>query len=93
MPTVLVARVPFASMDEEHMKVRLAEDEAAIADTLQRGLTAEGFVTKATMNGIDGLSIAEENEFDVIILDLCSPSYPRKRHRGGCARAVRQCRS
>ncbi|MDJ0325172.1 response regulator transcription factor [Cryobacterium sp. PH31-AA6] len=55
------------------MKVLLVEDEAAMVDALQRGLTAEGFVTEAAMNGVDGLWMAEENDFDVIILDIMLP--------------------
>ncbi|TDW28752.1 response regulator transcription factor [Cryobacterium psychrophilum] len=55
------------------MKVLLVEDEAAMVDALQRGLTAEGFVTEAAMNGVDGLWMAGENDFDVIILDIMLP--------------------
>ncbi|MDJ0322647.1 response regulator transcription factor [Cryobacterium sp. PH31-AA6] len=55
------------------MKVLLVEDEAAMVDALQRGLTAEGFVTDAAMNGVDGLWMAQENDFDVIILDIMLP--------------------
>lgn len=55
------------------MKVLLVEDEAAMVDALQRGLTAEGFVTEAEMNGVDGLWMAEVNDFDVIILDIMLP--------------------
>lgn len=55
------------------MKVLLVEDEAAMVDALQRGLTAEGFVTDAAMNGVDGLWMAQENNFDVIILDIMLP--------------------
>lgn len=55
------------------MKVLLVEDEAAMVDALQRGLTAEGFVTEAARNGVDGLWMAEENNFDVIILDIMLP--------------------
>lgn len=55
------------------MKVLLVEDEAAMVDALQRGLAAEGFVTEAATNGVDGLWMAEENAFDVIILDIMLP--------------------
>ncbi|WP_104131490.1 response regulator transcription factor [Cryobacterium sp. M91] len=55
------------------MKVLLVEDEAAMVDALQRGLTAEGFVTESAMNGVDVLWMAEENNFDVIILDIMLP--------------------
>ncbi|MBG6214748.1 two-component system OmpR family response regulator [Cryobacterium sp. CAN_C3] len=55
------------------MKILIVEDEASIVKALQTGLAAEGFVTEAAMNGIDGLWMAEENEFDVIILDIMLP--------------------
>ncbi|MEO6200537.1 MAG: response regulator transcription factor [Cryobacterium sp.] len=55
------------------MKVLLVEDEVAMVDALQRGLTAEGFVTEAAMNGVDGLWMAQEHDFDVIILDIMLP--------------------
>lgn len=55
------------------MKVLLVEDEAVIADAVARGLSAEGFVTEVAGNGVDGLWMAQENEFDVIILDIMLP--------------------
>ena len=55
------------------MKILLVEDEFAITDALTRGLTAEGFVTESAANGVDGLWMAEEKEFDVIILDIMLP--------------------
>jgi two-component system OmpR family response regulator len=55
------------------MKVLLVEDEAAMVDALKRGLTAEGFVTESALNGVDGLWMAEESDFDVIILDIMLP--------------------
>jgi len=73
MLNVSMARDPVASGEGEQMKVLLVEDEAAMVDALQRGLTAEGFVTDVAMNGVDGLWMAEENDFDVIILDIMLP--------------------
>jgi DNA-binding response OmpR family regulator len=55
------------------MRVLVVEDEAAITDALMRGLTAEGFVAESARNGVDGLWMAEENDFDVIILDIMLP--------------------
>lgn len=55
------------------MKVLLVEDEAAIADAVTRGLSAEGFVTEVADNGIDGLWLAQQNAYDVIILDIMLP--------------------
>lgn len=55
------------------MKILIVEDEASMVDALQRGLAAEGFVSEAAMNGTDGLWMAQENDFDVIILDIMLP--------------------
>lgn len=55
------------------MRLLLVEDEPAIADAVSRGLSAEGFVTEVAVNGIDGLWLAQENEYDVIILDIMLP--------------------
>jgi DNA-binding response OmpR family regulator len=73
------------------VRVLLVEDEAAIADALQRGLNAEGFVTECAPNGVDGLWLATENEFDVVIrgvpevaglwLDRADPHADGKRRR------------
>jgi two-component system OmpR family response regulator len=55
------------------MRVLLVEDEAAIADAVQRGLSAEGFVTDIVADGVDGLWLAESNGYDLLILDLMLP--------------------
>lgn len=55
------------------MRVLLVEDEAAIADAVQRGLTAEGFVTETAADGGDGLWMAQTSSYDVLILDLMLP--------------------
>jgi DNA-binding response OmpR family regulator len=55
------------------MKILLVDDEPSMIDALERGLTAEGFVTESASNGIDGLWMAEEQVFDVIILDIMLP--------------------
>ena len=55
------------------MKVLIVEDEEAMADALRRGLGAEGFVTQVANNGLDGLWMAQEESFDVILLDIMLP--------------------
>lgn len=55
------------------MKILLVEDERAISDAVSRGLSAEGFVTEVADNGVDGLWMAQENDFDLIILDIMLP--------------------
>lgn len=55
------------------MRVLVVEDDPAIADSVQRGLNAEGFVTEVATEGVAGLWMAQEEEFDVIILDIMLP--------------------
>ena len=55
------------------MKVLVIEDDAAIADALCRGLGAEGFVTESADNGVDGLWLAQEGTFDLVLLDIMIP--------------------
>lgn len=55
------------------MKALVVEDELAMADALQRGLEAEGFVVAVAHDGVDGLWMAQEGAFDVLILDLMLP--------------------
>ncbi len=51
----------------------MVEDEAALAATVRRGLSNEGFVVDVTHDGVSGLSAATENHYDVILLDLMLP--------------------
>ena len=55
------------------MRVLLVEDEAALAETVRRGLTNEGFVVDVAHDGITGQWMATENPYDVIVLDIMLP--------------------
>src|SRR5882762_7277542 len=55
------------------MKVLVVEDEPLLASTLAIGLRAEGCAVIGSSNGVDGLSQAVENDFDVIVLDIMLP--------------------
>jgi len=55
------------------MKVLVVEDEVRLAQTVQRGLTAEGMSVDVFHNGVDGLWAASENLYDVIVLDIMLP--------------------
>lgn len=56
------------------MRVLMVEDEVRLADTVSRGLTAEGFVVDVVHDGRDGLVEAQSRDYDVIILDIMLPS-------------------
>lgn len=55
------------------MRVLVVEDEARLAETVRRGLTAEGFNVDVFGNGEDGLWAATETAYDVIVLDIMLP--------------------
>ena len=55
------------------VKVLLVEDDAKIATVVQRGLEAEGFTVEVAFDGDDGLWLATEGSYDLIILDIMLP--------------------
>jgi two-component system OmpR family response regulator len=55
------------------MRVLVVEDEARLAAGLKRGLEAEGFAVDVAGTGPDGLWLARENEYAVILLDIMLP--------------------
>ncbi|GAB2915827.1 response regulator transcription factor [Rhodococcus aerolatus] len=55
------------------MRVLLVEDEANLAETVRRGLAAEGWVVEVAEDGVDGLWRGSEHPFDVIVLDIMLP--------------------
>ena len=55
------------------MKILVIEDEIKLADYLRKGLAEEGFVVDVANDGIDGLHLAMENQYEAIILDRMLP--------------------
>ena len=55
------------------MRVLLVEDEVALAESIARGLNAEGFTVDVTHDGADGLWRAREQRYAAIVLDLLLP--------------------
>src|SRR5918996_2677985 len=55
------------------MRILVVEDEKRLAAGLKRGLEAEGFATDVALDGTDGLWLARENPYDVIVLDIMLP--------------------
>ena len=51
----------------------LVEDEVALAQSLARGLEAEGFNVDVVHDGYDGFARAQEHPYAAIILDLLLP--------------------
>ncbi len=55
------------------MKLLLIEDDHKISDAIVRGLEAEGFTVETADRGDDGLWLATEGSFDLILLDILLP--------------------
>jgi len=55
------------------MKVLIVEDEAKTAAYLKRGLEENGFVADIAYNGDDGIHLAQNKSYDLIILDVMLP--------------------
>lgn len=51
----------------------LVEDEERLADLIKGGLAGEGFAVDVAHDGRDGLWMATENAYDVIVLDVMLP--------------------
>lgn len=56
------------------MRILIIEDEVRVADFLSRGLRAEGYFCVHAADGKEGLAVALDGDFDIILLDLMLPS-------------------
>ncbi|MFI6485370.1 response regulator transcription factor [Nonomuraea sp. NPDC050663] len=65
------------------MRVLLVEDEERLAQLIKDGLAGEGFAVDVAHDGRDGLWLATENPYDVIVLDVM---LPRMNGYAVCAR-------
>jgi DNA-binding response OmpR family regulator len=55
------------------MKLLLVDDDESLTSSLRRGLQAEGFTCDVANDGPDGLWMATESVYDLIVLDLMLP--------------------
>ena len=55
------------------MRILVVEDEVKAADYLRKGLGESGYVVEVAHNGIDGQFLAQDSEFDLVILDVMLP--------------------
>jgi DNA-binding response OmpR family regulator len=62
-----------STWDPLAVKLLLVDDDQALAASLRRGLTAEGFTVDVAHDGVDGLWMATEHAYDLIVLDLMLP--------------------
>ncbi len=55
------------------MKILVVEDDLKIAAAVRRGLETEGFSVETALDGAEGLWLATEGSYDLIILDILLP--------------------
>jgi two-component system copper resistance phosphate regulon response regulator CusR len=55
------------------VRVLVIEDEAKTAKFLKKGLSEAGFVVNVAGDGLDGLHLAQQMQFDLLILDVMLP--------------------
>ena len=55
------------------MKILVVEDEPKTGEYLRQGLTEAGYVSDLVPNGADGLHLALQGEYDLVILDVMLP--------------------
>lgn len=64
----------FRAMDMDGlMRVLVVEDEKRLAASLKSGLEADSFVVDVAPDGTDGLWMAQEHDYDAIVLDIMLP--------------------
>lgn len=55
------------------MKILIVEDELKTGQYLRQGLTEAGFVADLARDGTDGLHLALQSEYDLVVLDVMLP--------------------
>jgi DNA-binding response OmpR family regulator len=55
------------------ISILLIEDEPDVVDFVKKGLGEESFEVSVALNGVDGLEMALNNHYDVILLDIMIP--------------------
>jgi len=56
------------------MKILIVEDEPKTGDYLRQGLAEAGFVVDLARDGLDGLHLALDGDYDLVVLDVMLPS-------------------
>ncbi|WP_201314498.1 heavy metal response regulator transcription factor [Dyella sp. EPa41] len=55
------------------MRLLVIEDEKKAGEYLKKGLEESGFTVDVAANGIDGLHLALEDDYDLVVLDVMLP--------------------
>ena len=66
--------LPYDCIEGIRVKILIVEDEPKTGDYLRQGLGEAGFVVDLARDGLDGLHLALNGEYDLIVLDVMLPS-------------------
>ncbi|PWU12702.1 MAG: DNA-binding response regulator [Bdellovibrio sp.] len=55
------------------MKILVVEDEVKTAQFLEKGITEQGYVVDVVHDGEEGLMLAQNRSYDLIVLDIMMP--------------------
>jgi DNA-binding response OmpR family regulator len=55
------------------VRILLVEDDKQLAATLRRGLEGEGYAVDVALDGGEGAWLAQENEYDAMVVDVMLP--------------------
>jgi DNA-binding response OmpR family regulator len=55
------------------ISILLIEDEPDVVDFVKKGLGEESFEVSSALNGFDGLEMALNNQYDIVLLDIMIP--------------------
>ena len=55
------------------MRILIVEDDTVAAEAMDRGLTEGGHECRRAVDGVEGLAVAQDAEFDVLIVDRMMP--------------------
>jgi DNA-binding response OmpR family regulator len=55
------------------ISILLIEDELDVVNFVKKGLGEESFEVSVALNGVDGLEMASNNEYDIVLLDIMIP--------------------
>ena len=55
------------------ISILLIEDEPDVVDFVKKGLGEESFEVSVALNGVDGLEMALNNPYDIVLLDIMIP--------------------
>lgn len=56
-----------------HMRILIVEDEHRLSNIIKKGFTEDGFAVDQAFDGQEGLYLAENEHYDLIVLDIMLP--------------------